>query len=90
MLQNLEKTRGIIFSQRVLLELINKGLTRQEAYDIVQRCAMSLRPDGPDFRQIISNDDTVRRYLTEDEVGACFDLKWHLKHVNRIFKKVGI
>lgn len=90
MLKNLERTRGIIFSQRVLLELINKGLTRQEAYDIVQRCAMSLTEDGPDFRQIISNDDDVRRYLSEAEVAACFDMRYHLKHIDKIFKKVGI
>jgi adenylosuccinate lyase len=90
MLKNMEKTRGIIFSQRVLLELIDKGLTRQEAYGIVQRCAMSLTAEGPDFRQILLSSDEVRRYLSEEAVEACFDLRYHFKYVDRIFKKVGI
>ncbi len=90
MLRNMEKTRGIIFSQRVLLELIDKGLTRQEAYDIVQRCAMGLNEDSPDFKQILLSDSEVRKYLTEAKVNECFDLRYHLKYVDRIFKKVGI
>ena len=90
MLKNLEKTKGIIFSQRALLELITKGLTRQEAYDIVQRCAMSLKEDGIDFKHILVSDEEVRKFLTQAEIEACFDFKYHLKHVDRIFKKVGI
>lgn len=90
MLKNLEKTKGIIFSQRVLLELITKGLTRQEAYDIVQRCAMSLKEDSIDFKHILLSDEEVRKFLTQAEIEACFDFKYHLKHVDRIFKKVGI
>jgi len=90
MLENMRKTGGVIFSQRVLLELINKGLTRQEAYDIVQRCALGLSGEGPDFKQILISDCEVRKYLTEPEVEACFDLRYHLKYIDRIFKKVGI
>jgi adenylosuccinate lyase len=90
MLKNLGLTRGKIFSQRVLIALIEKGLNRQEAYDIVQRCAMGLRDDGPDFKQIVSNDGEVRRHLTADEAEECFDLRYHLKYTDRIFKKVGI
>ncbi|MDD5449148.1 MAG: adenylosuccinate lyase [Candidatus Omnitrophica bacterium] len=90
MLENIGKTRGIIFSQRVLLELINKGLRRQEAYDIVQRCAMGLKEDGPDFRQILLASGEVRKYLSADEIEACFDLRYHLKYVDRIFKKAGV
>jgi adenylosuccinate lyase len=90
MLKNMEKTRGIIFSQRVLLALIDKGLTRQEAYDMVQGSAMGLTADGPDFKQILVSDSEVRRYLSESEVNDCFDMKYHLKYVDRIFKKTGI
>jgi adenylosuccinate lyase len=90
MLKNIAKTRGIIFSQRVLLELIGKGLTRQEAYDIVQRCALGLNEDGPDFKQILISDSQVRKYLSETEVEVCFELRYHLKNIDRIFKKVGI
>lgn len=91
MLKNLQLTKGIIFSQRVLLELINKGLTRQEAYDIVQRCALSLsKEEGFDFKQVLLSDEEVRKYLTQEEIEDCFDLRYHLKYVDRIFKKVGI
>ena len=90
MLKNMEKTRGIIFSQRALLALIEKGLTRQKAYDMVQRCAMGLQEGGPDFKQILLVDEEVRSYLTGAEIEGCFDLGYYLKNVDRIFKKVGI
>ncbi len=90
MKENLERNRGIMFSQRVLLELINKGLTRLEAYNIVQRCAMASQKDGVDFKLILENDAKLRRHLTKEEVDACFDLGYHTAYVGQIFKKVGI
>jgi adenylosuccinate lyase len=90
MKENLDKTRGVIFSQRVLLELINKGLTRIEAYAIVQNCAMASQKDGISFKIVLENDRKLRKYLTKEEVDACFDLKYHLAYVGEIFKKVGI
>jgi adenylosuccinate lyase len=90
MKENLDRNRGIMFSQRVLLELINRGLTRLEAYDIVQRCAMTAQKDGVSFRIMLENDKRVKRYLTPEEINACFDINYHTAYVGDIFKKVGI
>lgn len=90
MRENIEKSRGAIFSQRVLLELIRKGMARTEAYAIVQNCAMVSQRDGLAFKAVLENDERARRRLTQEEINACFDLDYHLAHVGDIFKKVGI
>jgi len=90
MLENIELSKGLIFSQRVMLELIKKGLTRLEAYDIVQRSAMISRESGEHFKNILLRNGRLREFLTEEEIENCFDMQYHLKHVDRIFKKVGI
>ena len=90
MLENLEFSKGMIFSQRVLLELIKKGLTRTEAYDIVQRSAMTARESGEYFRDVLMRNGRLKEFLTEAEIEDCFDIQYHIKHVNSIFKKVGV
>ncbi len=90
MMENIELSKGIIFSQRVLLELIEKGLTRLEAYDMIQKNAMEARETGEHFKDVLLRDDKLKEYLSEDEIEECFDLKYHLKHVDKIFSKVGI
>jgi len=90
MKENMEKSRGIVFSQRVLLELIKKGLTRIEAYEIVQKCAMAARKDGVNFKLMIENDSKVRKHLSEKEIEDIFDINYHLSHVGEIYRKVGI
>jgi len=90
MMENIELSKGVIFSQRVLLELIKKGLTRLEAYNIVQRSAMTARESGEHFRDVLLRNGRVRGLLTEEEIEDCFDIQYHLKHVDRIFRKVGI
>ena len=90
MSENLKKTRGVIFSQRVMLELLKKGLTRQEAYEIVQRSAMASQNDGLNFKTVLTNDRKERKHMSLAEIEACFDLGYHTAHVNRVFKKVGI
>ncbi|MFH1753255.1 MAG: adenylosuccinate lyase [Candidatus Omnitrophota bacterium] len=90
MKENMEKTRGVIFSQRVLLELINKGLTRVNAYNIVQSCAMLSQRDGLLFKTALESDKNLRKHLTWQEINACFDPKYHTAYVSDIFKKVGI
>lgn len=90
MMANLVRTRGLIFSQRVLLELMNKGLARQKAYDLVQRCAMKTWQDGADFKENLSDDREVRRYLDQKELEEVFDLDYYLRHVDTIFRKVGL
>ncbi|MFH0840113.1 MAG: adenylosuccinate lyase [Candidatus Omnitrophota bacterium] len=90
MMENIELSKGIIFSQRVLLELIEKGLTRLEAYDMIQKSAMEARETGEHFRDVLLRDEKLKEYLNEYEIEKCFDLKYHLKHVDRIFDKAGI
>ena len=90
MLANLVRTRGLIFSQRVLLELMNKGLTRQKAYDIVQRCAMETWQEGSDFKRDLLQDKEVPRYLSQKDLDKIFDLDYYLRNVNKIFRQIGL
>ncbi len=90
MRSNIELTRGLIFSESVLLALMHKGLTRVEAYKIVQRSALAAWSGGKDFYTRLSADREVRRLLKEKELKACFDLKRHTRHVNTIFRRVGL
>jgi adenylosuccinate lyase len=90
MLENIELSKGLIFSQRVMLELIKKGITRVEAYNIVQRSAMNARESGEHFKNVLLRNGRLREFLTEEEIENCFDMQYHLRHVDRIFRKVGI
>ena len=91
MLANLVKTRGLIFSQRVLLTLMHKGLTRSVAYDIVQDVSMQVwKNPSLNLEIALLKDKRVRKILSEKEIKACFNLDWYLRYVDRIFKKVGI
>jgi adenylosuccinate lyase len=88
MLANLARTHGLIFSQRVLLELMNKGLTRQKAYDLVQRCAMKTWKDGSDFKENLLKDKYVLRYLSPKDLDKVFDLDYYLRNINKIFSRL--
>jgi len=90
MLANLVKTKGLIFSQRVLLELMNKGLTRQAAYDLVQRCAMQAWRTNKDFKEVLLEDKEVFNNLLRKDLDKIFDLDYYLRNVNKIFKRVGL
>jgi len=90
MLANLVRTHGLIFSQRVLLELMDRGLSRPAAYDMVQRCAMKTWKLGLDFKQSLLRDKEVLKYLTKKDLDKIFDLDYYLRNVNKIFRKVGL
>ncbi|MFH0738573.1 MAG: adenylosuccinate lyase [Candidatus Omnitrophota bacterium] len=90
MLTNLVKTKGLIFSQRVLLGLMDKGLGRTKAYDIVQRSAMRSWREGIDFKDTLLKDKEVVRFLTEKELDKVFDLDYYLHNINKIFRRVGL
>ncbi|MDP2941943.1 MAG: adenylosuccinate lyase [Candidatus Omnitrophota bacterium] len=90
MLENLNRTKGLIFSQRILLALIKKGLSRLEAYDLVQRCAMRVWRENVDFKAVLTDDIDVAKYLTAEEVGVCFDLGYYTRNVDRIYKRLGL
>ena len=90
MLENLNKSGGIVFSGRLLLELVNKGLTRNEAYDKVQKAAFNAKNDNVDFKTALLNDDGIRSVLNTGEIEGVFDFKYHMKNVDRIFRQVRI
>ncbi|KAF1086437.1 Adenylosuccinate lyase [Sporotomaculum syntrophicum] len=91
MKKNLEKTHGLIFSQRVLLALVeDHGLTREKAYELVQRNAMQCWQTGEDFRQLLLDDPEVAAILSKEEINKIFDYCYHLKHVDDIYKRFGL
>lgn len=90
MKRNMERTFGLIYSQRVLLSLINKGLKREEAYDRVQRLAMQAWEEQRPFKPLVEQDELISRTLTPEEVEDCFDYRYHLKQVDTIFTRLGL
>ncbi len=89
--RNLYVYGGVIFSQQVLLALVNKGMSREEAYAIVQKCAHEAwnKPDG-DFRALISQEPRVKELLSEAELQRCFDAQQHTKNLELIYQRLGI
>lgn len=90
MIASLAKTKGLIYSQRTLLELMKKGLTRDAAYEIIQSCAMQVWQENSDFKEVLNRDRRVRKYLSKNEIDACFDIKYYIRHRDKIFKRAGI
>ncbi|MBW2348389.1 MAG: adenylosuccinate lyase [Deltaproteobacteria bacterium] len=88
MKENLELTKGLIFSQQVLLRLAEKGLERQDAYVLVQRNALKVWESGRPFKELLLADEDLRKILTEKEIEEIFDLRYHLKYVDHIFDRV--
>jgi adenylosuccinate lyase len=88
MLANLVKTKGLIFSQRVLLELMDRGLSRNKAYDLVQGCAMKTWKQNTDFKDNLLNNKEVSKYLSPKELDEIFNLNYYLRNVNKIFKRL--
>ncbi|AFZ60048.1 adenylosuccinate lyase [Anabaena cylindrica FACHB-243] len=89
--RNLNCYGGVVFSQRVLLTLINKGLNREEAYAIVQQSAHKAwnKPEG-NFRDLINKDPRVTEKLSPTEIDACFDPQQHLRHLDQVYQRLGI
>ena len=88
MMANLNKFRGLVHSQRVLLALTQAGLSREDSYRLVQRNAMKVWEEGKDFLEELLGDDEVTKALSEEEIREKFDLSYHTKHVDTIFKRV--
>ena len=88
MRKNLDRLGGLVHSQRVLLALTQKGASREESYKLVQRNAMPVWRGEGDFLTLLKQDADVRKYLTDAELEEQFDLGYHLKHVDTIFKRV--
>lgn len=90
MTENMNKTFGLIYSQRVLLALIDKGMVREEAYDLVQPKAMESWASKTPFRELVESDTKITEKLSEEELNACFDPRHHLNQVDTIFERVGL
>ncbi|MGG1662589.1 adenylosuccinate lyase [Brevibacillus sp. NRS-1366] len=90
MKRNMDRTFGLIYSQQVMLKLIEKGMSREQAYDTVQPRAMQAWEEQRSFRAIVDEDATVSSTLTKEELDECFDYRYHLKHVDTIFKRLGL
>src|SRR5207244_13420375 len=88
--ENLDKSYGLVYSQRVLLKLTDAGLARQVAYEIVQRNAMRAWRERRSFLELLAAEPEVSGRLTADELKACFDPAWYLRHVDAIFKRIGL
>ncbi|MFC1560302.1 adenylosuccinate lyase [Candidatus Margulisiibacteriota bacterium] len=89
MKKNLEKTGGLIFSQRLLLMLVGKGITREAAYNIVQRNAMKARGKKP-LKEMISKDPEATKLLSSKEIDSAFSVDYYLRNIGEIYKRIGI
>lgn len=89
MMRNLELTRGLVFSPRVMLALVEAGVDRKEAYDTVQRCAMQSWDEEKDFRELVKSDSTVREKLSEEQIKPLFDYSFYLRHTDHSFSRLG-
>jgi len=90
MLANLESTEGLIYSQRVLLDLVDAGMDRQEAYKLVQRHALEAWDGGKSFKSALTADPSVRKLLELDQLDALFDPADQLRHIDEIFSRLGL
>lgn len=90
MMENMNLTYGLIYSQRVMLKLINKGLTREEAYDLVQPLTAKAWDEEKQFRPLVEKDPIINTHLSSSEIDEAFDYHYHLRHVDEIFKRVGL
>ena len=88
MARNMEITRGLVFSQQVLMKLAEKGIERQKAYVMVQRNALRVWEGKDSFKELILKDQEIMQYLYKSEVEEIFDIRYHLKHVDEIFERV--
>ena len=90
MSRNMERTFGLYNSQRLLLKLIDRGMSREEAYDMVQPLAMRAWEEERSFRDLVEESGTVTMHLSEDDIADAFDLRYHARNVDEIFSRVGL
>jgi adenylosuccinate lyase len=90
MKRNMDRTLGLIYSQRVLLALIDTGMSREEAYDTVQPKAMEAWEKQVHFRELVEGEEKITSRLTAEQIEGCFDYNYHLQHVDTIFTRLGL
>ncbi len=87
---NLDLGGGIVYSQRVLLALVEKGMAREDAYSVVQAAGLRAWDEGEDFRSLIRGDSRVTALLSDSEVEALFDPAWHLRYIDTTYRRLQI
>lgn len=87
---NLWLKKGLFASQRLMLLLIDKGLTRSQAYDLIQKPALKAYKEKLDFRELVLKDKNIKKYLCDKEINSAFDLNSYLKHINSIFNRLNL
>jgi adenylosuccinate lyase len=87
---NLDRLKGLVMSEHVMLALVDKGLDKDEAYRTVQAVAMKAWESGGDFRHMIAQEPAVKRHLSADDLAACFDYEAHLRRVEQVYQRLGI
>ena len=90
MLKNLNKTNGLIFSQEVLLALVKKGVTREDAYTMVQRNTMQVWEENKDFKALLKGDKEIMALLNMNDIDTLFDLNKVMININKIYKRLGL
>ncbi|KRN26040.1 adenylosuccinate lyase [Secundilactobacillus similis DSM 23365 = JCM 2765] len=90
MKHNMTLTYGLIYSQRVMLKLINAGLTRETAYDLVQPLTAKAWDEGVQFRPLVEGNETITSHLSPEDIDDAFDYHYHLRHVDEIFERIGL
>lgn len=90
MLKNMDRTYGLIYSQRLLLKLIDRGMSREAAYDTVQPLTARAWDEQIQFRTLVEQTPAITELLSETEIADAFDYHWHLKHIDEIFRRVGL
>ena len=90
MKKNLELSRGVFFSQRLMLKLVEKGLSRDEAYRLIQKNAMRCWEEGKDFRKLVTEDANIASHLSRKEIEELFELNYYTRYVDKIMERLGI
>jgi adenylosuccinate lyase len=90
MRQNIDLTHGVVFAQRVLTRLIETGLSREDAYDLIQPIAMRAWQDNQSFQALLEQDETVGKRLNKEELAELFQLDYFLRNVDVIYQRVGL
>ncbi|MBM4123972.1 MAG: adenylosuccinate lyase [Nitrospira sp.] len=88
MKQNLELTGGLVYSQRLLLALVERGAQRKESYEAVQRCAMEAWKGRVGFQDLVGKDPVISKALTPAQIAACFDPRYYLRHLGKVYQRV--
>ena len=90
MIEDIWLTKGVIFAQRVLYKLIEKGFVREKAYDTVQPIAMKALNEKKSYQELLHLDPVVSNTLTSEEIDSCFTLEYYMENVDYIYKRIGL